>query len=185
VKKIQVLSSFKRHAINGFTLVELLIVVIILAILAAIVVPQFASTTDDAKSAAAKGTLANLRAAIDLYYQQHGAYPGAATSTTTATCGGTTGTAALGTKEAFQYQLSLYSKANGETCSVGDTTNFKFGPYMKKALLPPDPFADVTGVEISTSGDLNMVATVASLGGWKYDIKSGKIIINLTAYQGL
>jgi len=75
---------------KGFTLVELLIVVIILAILAAIVVPQFASTTGDARSAAADGTLAGLRAAIDLYYQQHNnTYPGALTAVPTAACTGT------------------------------------------------------------------------------------------------
>jgi prepilin-type N-terminal cleavage/methylation domain-containing protein len=184
VKNIPIRSSIKRHAINGFTLVELLIVVIILAILAAIVVPQFASTTDDAKAAAADSTLSNLRAAIDLYYQQHGAYPGALTSTSGACAGGgTTGTAALATKEALQYQLSLYSKANGETCSVGDTTNFKFGPYMKKATLPPDPFSNVAGVEISTAGNLNMTATAGNPGGWKYDVKTGKLIINLSAHE--
>ncbi len=65
---------------KGFTLVELLIVVIILALLAAIVVPQFASSTDDAKLASLDTTLSNLRAAIDLYYQQHGAYPGELTA---------------------------------------------------------------------------------------------------------
>ena len=59
---------------KGFTLVELLIVVIILALLAAIVVPQFASSTDDAKMASLDTTLSNMRAAIDLYYQQHGEY---------------------------------------------------------------------------------------------------------------
>ena len=65
---------------QGFTLVELLIVVIILALLAAIVVPQFASSTDDAKLASLDTTLANVRAAVDLYYQQHGEYPGELTA---------------------------------------------------------------------------------------------------------
>ena len=58
---------------KGFTLVELLVVVVILAILAGIVVPQFASSTDDAESAAVDYTLSTVRVAIDLYYQQPGA----------------------------------------------------------------------------------------------------------------
>ncbi len=46
---------------KGFTLVELLIVVIILAVLAAIVVPQFGSSTQEAKEAALKTTLTEMR----------------------------------------------------------------------------------------------------------------------------
>ena len=65
-----------KTAQKGFTLVELLIVVIILALLAAIVVPQFASSTDDAKVSSLDTTLGNVRSVIDLYNQQHGAYPG-------------------------------------------------------------------------------------------------------------
>ncbi len=66
---------------EGFTLVELLIVVIILAILAAIIVPQFSAATDDATQSAYDTNIANIRSAIDLYRQQHNAYPGAVTST--------------------------------------------------------------------------------------------------------
>ncbi len=66
---------------KGFTLVELLIVAIMLAILAAIIVPQFASTTTEAEESALKSNLAGMRAAIDLYRQQHGEYPGAVAST--------------------------------------------------------------------------------------------------------
>ncbi|MEQ8659776.1 MAG: prepilin-type N-terminal cleavage/methylation domain-containing protein, partial [Gammaproteobacteria bacterium] len=73
-------AKFANRRTGGFTLVELLIVVIILAILAAIVVPQFSSATDDAKLSSLDTTLANVRAAVDLYYQQHGAYPGDLTS---------------------------------------------------------------------------------------------------------
>ena len=87
------MNRLNRMAQQGFTLVELLIVVIILALLAAIVVPQFASSTDDAKISSLDTTLSNMRGAIDLYYQQHGEFPGAndATTETIAACTGTNG----------------------------------------------------------------------------------------------
>ena len=172
---------------KGFTLVELLIVVIILAILAAIVVPQFASTTDDARSSSADATLAGLRSAIDLYYQQHNnTYPGAVTAVPAA-CGGTTTGAGLGddatAAATFMEQLSLYTDAAGGACSVGDDTVFRFGPYLKKADIPADPFfgvAIIAVVPTASEGDLDMLADgVPGPGGFKYDKKTGKIIINL------
>lgn len=183
----------KQFFHKGFTLVELLIVVIILAILAAIVVPQFASTTDDAKASAADSTLSNLRAAIDLYYQQHGEYPGSLTAVPTATCSGTPGTgvatggAGTTAETAFLEQLSLYTDKDGGACSVSDTTDHKFGPYMKKGVLPADPFSGtVSTLVVVAAGDLNMGADTtpaAGPGGWKYDSKTGKILINLVAEQ--
>lgn len=176
---------------KGFTLVELLIVVIILAILAAIVVPQFASTTDDARGSAADSTLAGLRAAIDLYYQQHNnTYPGASTAVPSAACTGTSGTgvatggAGATATTAFMEQLSLYSDAAGGACSVSDAVNHRFGPYLKKSDIPTDPFVIVAALEIVAAGDLNMVATAdPGPGGFKFDSATGKIIINLRAEE--
>ncbi|UTW07129.1 type IV pilin protein [Pseudomonas benzenivorans] len=170
------------QAVRGFTLVELLIVVIILAVLAAIVVPQFASSTEDAKSAAADSSLANLRSTIDLYYQQHGKYPAAVTAVPTKACSGTAGTGALTTEAAFLAQLTLYSDADGGTCSVLDATNHKFGPYLKKATMPADPFMNVSTVQVVSTGDLNMLAS-GTTGGWKYDTLTGKVIINHTDHD--
>lgn len=182
-------SKLKRYFNKGFTLVELLIVVIILAILAAIVVPQFASTTDDARASAADSTLANLRAAIDLYYQQHGEYPGSKTAvlagcTGTAGTGVATGGAGATAATAFLEQLSLYTDKDGGACSIADAT-FKFGPYMKKGVLPADPFSTtVSTLVVVAAGDLNMVADAdPGPGGWKYDTKTGKFIINLRAEE--
>jgi len=166
---------------KGFTLVELLIVVIILALLAAIVVPQFASSTDDAKLASLDTTLSNVRAAVDLYYQQHGEYPGELTAVDAA-CGGTdgTGTGGAGAQgvQAFEDQMSLYTDADGGACSQKDA-NFKFGPYLKKASLPVNPITNVATLEVINTGDLLMVGTNVDLG-WKYDIIVGKFIANDT-----
>jgi prepilin-type N-terminal cleavage/methylation domain-containing protein len=166
---------------QGFTLVELLIVVIILAILAAIVVPQFASSTDDAKVAALDSTLANIRSAIDLYYQQHGEYPGANTAVD-AGCGATDGTGTGGAgatgEQAFKDQLSMFTDADGGACSTKDAT-FKFGPYLKKNTLPNNPITGISALEVIATGDLLMAGTNVNLG-WKYDLNVGKFIANDT-----
>lgn len=166
---------------QGFTLVELLIVVIILALLAAIVVPQFASSTDDAKLASLDTTLSNVRAAVDLYYQQHGEFPGQLTAVDaacTATDGTGTGGAGAQGAQAFFDQLSLYTDGDGGTCSVKDA-NFQYGPYLKKGSLPPNPITGVAALEVVADGDILMAGTAAN-GGWKFDIVAGKFIANDT-----
>ncbi len=176
-------SKIKHLTNKGFTLVELLIVVIILAILAAIVVPQFASSTDDAKVAALDSTLANMRAAIDLYYQQHGEYPGEkdATASTGTACTATKGTGTAGSAQAFLDQLSMFTDAEGGACSKKEN-NFKFGPYLKKAALPNNPITDNAALSIVSAGDLNFTGNVTP-AGWKYDYKVGKFIADDAAYD--
>ena len=172
----------KPHShVSGFTLVELLIVVIILALLAAIVVPQFASTTDDAKVSSLDTTLANMRSVIDLYYQQHGEYPGlntAVDAVCTATDGTGTGGAGAQGAQAFIDQLSMYTDADGGTCSVKDNT-FKFGPYLKKNTLANNPLTNVNTLEVVNTGDLLMAGTGVNLG-WKFDVVAGKFLANDT-----
>jgi len=169
-----------RKAIQkGFTLVELLIVVIILALLAAIVVPQFASSTDDAKAASLDTTLGNVRSAVDLYYQQHGAYPGALTAVPVAVCTGTTsgtGTGGAGAQglQAFADQMSLYTEATGGACSVKDA-NFKFGPYLKKSTLPANPISTIATLAVVNTGDLDLAGSNPA-AGWRFDNVSGKFI---------
>ena len=174
---------------KGFTLVELLIVVVILAILAAIVVPQLASTTDDARASSADSSLAVLRAAIDHYYQQHNnTYPGAVTAKPAAACAGTKGKGnasnAAKQAQAFLEQLTLYTDVRGGACSVGDAINHKYGPYLKQSSIPADPFVNIAALEVVSTGDLNLTASAdPGPGGFKYDIKTGKIIINLRAEE--
>jgi general secretion pathway protein G len=166
---------------KGFTLVELLIVAIILAILAAIIVPQFASTTTDAQESALRSDLAALRAAIDLYRQQHGEYPGVNASNGATCIGGTKGTGTAGTALALRDQLVRYSNANGDSCSLqtAGAENFQFGPYLKEDQIPANPITGSAVIEIVTAGDLEMVGTGAGLG-WKYDSTNGKYIANDT-----
>lgn len=166
---------FKPYNSKGFTLVELLIVVIILAILAAIVVPQFASSTDDAKIAALDSTLASVRSAIDLYYQQHrGRYPGSYSKDD-----GTTATTTDAERiAAFKAQLSLFTDANGKTNNA-KTSVYKYGPYLKKADLPANPVTNVATLVTVNTGTLPLAGGGAN-GGWRLDVVTGQFIADDT-----
>ncbi|MFK7816940.1 MAG: type II secretion system protein, partial [Gammaproteobacteria bacterium] len=158
---------------KGFTLVELLIVVIILAILAAIIVPQFSASTNDAKAAALQSNLANLRSAIEFYYQEHGEYPGENIATG-ATCGSgaavTVG--AANSEAALIAQLSRYTNDEGLACTGKDAT-FKYGPYLKGAI-PDNPEGTSNTIVVVNTGVLGLASAAA--GGWRYDTVTGEFI---------
>lgn len=164
---------------RGFTLVELLIVVIILAILAAIVVPQFASSTTDAKISSLDTNLANIRSAMDLYYQQHGGrYPGQYQETD-----GTTLAATAAAKlAALTAQLTLYTDLNGKTANTKDAT-FKYGPYFKKAELPANPITESSAIAFQGTGALGMTSAANPAAGWKYDVVTGQFIADDPLYD--
>ncbi|MDO6460693.1 type II secretion system protein [Granulosicoccaceae sp. 1_MG-2023] len=159
----------KRAGNAGFTLVELLIVVIILAVLASVAVPQFSSSTDDAKEAALDSTLAELRTAIELYYHQHGEYPGANSD-------GSNGPNSQG---AFVSQLTRYTDDDGLAFDTKSDDN-KYGPYLKKLSMPANPIDGKSVVTINTSGALN--ATGDGSGGWWFDTVSGKLMPNVETF---
>ena len=158
---------------KGFTLVELLIVVIILAILAAIIVPQFSAATDDANQSAYDTNVANLRAAIDLYRQQHNEYPGAVISGGGTCDSGAPVVGAVG-EAAFIAQLKNYTNAAGQACT-GTGPNFRYGPYLKDDI-PVNPLGD------PPNNTVNIVATgILGLGssgtnGWRFDSVTGEFI---------
>ncbi|MBT8099073.1 MAG: prepilin-type N-terminal cleavage/methylation domain-containing protein, partial [Gammaproteobacteria bacterium] len=133
------ISLGKKTIQRGLTLVELLIVVIILAILAAIIIPQFTAATDDATQSAYDTNIANIRSAVDLYYQQHGEYPGRLTSTGTCPGGMANQAGAPNSEDAFLNQLKFYTSSDGVACNGTDTT-FRYGPYLKDDL-PVNPLA--------------------------------------------
>jgi general secretion pathway protein G len=169
------ISLRKSRSQDGFTLVELLIVVIILAILAAIIVPQFSAATDDATQSAYDTNIANIRAAIDLYRQQHNAYPGAATSTGACSPPGSTNQAGAANSEAaFLAQLRFYTNSAGVACDGTDAT-FRYGPYLKDDL-PVNPLGDpaVNTVTIVSAGLLGMASGGSE--GWRFDTVTGEFI---------
>ncbi|MGH8496715.1 MAG: type II secretion system protein [Gammaproteobacteria bacterium] len=155
---------------GGFSLVELLIVVIILAILAAIVVPQFSDTTDDARASAIESNIASMRSAIQVYRQQHGAFP-SAVAATGATCpAGVAGTGALNSAQAFAEQLTQYTTPAGGACTGTDGT--LLGPYLNE--VPVNPANNLATVEVLTTGVLGLTSDGGH--GWKFDNVTGELI---------
>ena len=166
---------------RGFTLVELLIVVIILAILAAIVIPQFSGATVDAQESSLSSNLSGLRSAIELYKAQHnGLYPGAVAATGATCSPGTAGAGAAGSASAVVAQLTMYSSANGQTCTgTSATAPTKLGPYLRSGM-PAEPINNNVNIATPTTTGAPLVAA-GTTGGWAYDVKSGQIIMNSTA----
>ena len=158
---------------RGFTLFELLIVVIILSILAVVVVPQFANTTADARPSAADTALVNMRAAIDLYFAQHGEYPSRNSD----------GTNSADSNLAFLWQLARYTDAAGDASLTPDATHIN-GPYIKKEVIPTEPLTDASALEIENgSAALGMTATGGDPGGWKFNNQTGQFIINHSTWD--
>jgi len=169
---VQIMRSNK-----GFTLVELLIVVIILGVLAAVIIPQFGSSTADAKLAALNATLGEMRNATERYYHDHNSvYPGAKKVTD--------GNDASANEcvTAFTEQLTRYSTSAGVTAAVKSATA-KYGPYIKKAALPNNPFNDLATVLCDVAEDDITVAASSGTAGWKFYTITGRLVANDGAHD--
>jgi len=172
---------------TGFTLVELLVVAVVLAIFAAVIVPVFSSTSNDANDAAVRADLSRIRQAVDLYREQHrGVAPGVVMSASDACqAPGTSGLGGPGTDLAFIYQLSMFTDINGGSCSATSST-FRYGPYLRAAVLPKNPYTNSNRVRVIATGELQPRGGPAeNSGGWLYDRVSVRLVLDHEDYDHL
>jgi len=118
-------SSTRRRIRPAFSLVELVIVVTIIGTISAIAIPRISGAAGSSRTAALEATLASVRKTIDMYYAEHGDYPGY--NPTNGTPSGTD----------FVKQLTMYSDADGYT-NDAPTSRYRFGPYLRKPF-PTNP----------------------------------------------
>ena len=107
---------------------------------------------------------------LALYNQQHGEYP-----------------AERGRHERREHGGRLHlaadpSPTTTETRATKDATHI-YGPYLRKAVIPTEPMTESNVLEIETAGALGMTATALDPGGWKFDNRTGQLIVNDAAYD--
>ncbi len=132
---------------GGFSLIELVIVVVIIAIIGAIAIPKMSRGAAGANESALVSDLATMRAAIELYAQEHGGTYPSSTGILT--------------------QLTTYTDSTGTNTSATRTTTCIYGPYLKAVPpLPVGTYKTQTTIIYNASG---MSACGTTAGGWLYD----------------
>jgi prepilin-type N-terminal cleavage/methylation domain-containing protein len=150
---------------QAFSLVELVIVVVIIGIVAAIAVPRLSGAARSATAHSLAATLTNVRKAIDMYYAEHGKYPG---------YDPTTGNPDAG---AFADQLLLYTSEQGKS-NPTRTSPYIYGPYLRKPF-PTNPFNNRNTVYVKAKrGDANPADGSV---GWIAVLSTGAFGISATA----
>ena len=61
---------------KGFSMIELLTVTAVVGVLTAVAVPQFTSYKAKSCNSAAISDLRNVKTVLEVYYEEHGRYPG-------------------------------------------------------------------------------------------------------------
>ncbi len=154
---------------RAFSLVEMIIVVVIIGILAAIAIPRLSRGASGASDSGVRGNLSVLRNAIELYYYEHGEYPGKNAA----------GAAAAGTEAAMLAQLIQFTDDAGDPSLTRDATH-RFGPYLRKGM-PPCPVAPRIGkTGVSMVSGVTVPAYVAAdvNSGWVFNFDTGDIVVN-------
>ena len=151
----------------GVSVVELIIAIVILGLVAAIAIPRLSRASgrntieDDLRH-----RLSVLRTAIELYRNQHEAYPGVVA-----------GTPAEDAAAAFVAQLTGRTRADGRACRAARADCF--GPYLREGL-PRSPFQKSAGpgrvFVWSEAGEPR--ASGAIDADWLFDCRTGYLIVN-------
>ncbi len=158
------------------SLVEVLIALVLLGIVAALTIPHLgqAATRPD-EGLVLHEDLQILRVAIERYYQDHHAYPGAQGD----------GENAGGTAAAFANQLTRYTDDAGHASEIRNATH-RFGPYLRDGI-PPCPVAPRLGMAgVHVEGDAMAPRFVPDdpNAGWSYNCETGQITANSNQGDG-
>jgi len=147
---------------GGFTLVELVIVVVIVGIIAAIAIPRFSRASSSARITYVQESISVVRRGIELYYAEHGRYPGYAPAT-----GAPSGAD-------FVRQLTRYSDEHGKTQETRSSV-FIYGPYLR-APFPANPFNELRTVKVKKTPASPEPAKAAA--GWVAVLSTGDFYLN-------
>lgn len=152
---------------------------VLASIALALVVSSFMDrSVEDAKMAAAQAAQQTMRIAIMRYQADHGALPGALASAGAACVAeAVPGGGSAVTERAFMDQLTQYTNQVGQSCSL-PTETFAFGPYLKSAALPDEPFTLSNKLVIVSGTDESSGAHVPLSGGWLYNLDTGQFVPN-------
>lgn len=141
-----------RASERGFTLVELMVVVAIIALLAAIIIPNYVHARAQAAVSQSEANIKQIATALELYYADCQAYPGAPGGAGNCTGTGTTVNPALFGGATNPYMTSTPSNALGrQPYAYGyvDTAAGKPASYAITDKGPYDP-TTLTGLPMSS-----------------------------------
>lgn len=155
--------NFSRRA-HAFSLVELVIVVVIIGMLSSVAVPRAAQAARSSRVNALQETVANVRTAIDLYFAEHGRYPGYNPAT------------GLPNDQKFVEQLLMYSSEKGDIRAFPGAP-YSYGPYLRSPF-PQNPQNKLSTVKVkATPGDADPAAGSV---GWVTVLSHGYFGIHAT-----
>lgn len=143
------------YCARAFTLVEILIVVIILAILAGVAIPQIAGVTSVSRETNLKENLSKIRAQLQVYRNQHDAFPDGDT---------------------FMEQMTKYTNFDGDVADTEDE-DYRYGPYLEQ--MPPNPVTKDDTVRTASQADQHYPPGDADAGWW-YNEVTGEFYADLT-----
>jgi prepilin-type N-terminal cleavage/methylation domain-containing protein len=149
---------------RGFSMVEMMMIMIIISLLSAIAVPRLAQTAASAQAASLIATLTNVGEAIEMYYAEHGRYPGYNPAN-----GAPDG-------DRFHDQMLEYSDGGGWTQSAM-AYPYIYGPYLRDRF-PINPFNGLDTVRVVATR-----ATTVPLGasGWIAVLSTGEFRLNASS----
>jgi type II secretion system protein G len=152
------MNIFSLKANKGFTLIELLVVIAIITTLTGLVATNFINSQAKARDARRKSDLANIQRALELFYNDHGAYPDESTNRI-AGCGASSnsacpwGSAFTDGNGTVYMELIPGDPANGYTYyynvdTAGGKLRYQIFAYLENAN---DPVLDRTGDGVADS----------------------------------